>query len=86
MVICMSALGDILYLFGILIPLVGIIVRNYLFQLTGFVFGTIGLLVFVSNYTDIPFSSSTFYLAFLPLGMGLFCFALFFNWVREERI
>ncbi len=86
MFICMSALGDILYLFGILIPLMGILVRNYLFQLTGFVFGTVGLLVFVSGYTDISFSASTFYLAFIPLGLGLFDFALFMNWLREERI
>jgi len=52
----------------------------------GFVLGTVGFLVFVQGYTDIAFSSSTFYLAFLPLAFGLVNFAFFFNWVREERI
>jgi hypothetical protein len=55
-------------------------------QLIGFIMGTIGFLAFVTNLTDITFSSSTFYLAFIPLALGLFNFALFFNWVREERI
>ncbi len=82
----MSALGDVIYILAILIPLAGILVKNYLYQLVGFVFGTIGFLVFVTNLTDITFSASTFYLAFIPLALGLFDFALFFNWLREERI
>ncbi len=82
----MSALGDVIYILAILIPIAGILVKNYLYQLVGFIFGTIGFLVFVSNLTDITFSASTFYLAFIPLGLGLFDFALFFNWLKEERI
>jgi len=55
-------------------------------NLLGFIMGTMGFLVFVQNYTDIAFSASTFYLAFLPLAFGLLNLAFFFNWVREERI
>jgi uncharacterized membrane protein len=82
----MSALGDVIYILGILIPIFSVITRNYIMQLIGFIMGTIGFLTFVTNLTDITFSSSTFYLAFIPLALGLFNFALFFNWVREERI
>lgn len=82
----MSALGDIIYILGILIPLLGIIVRNYMLNLMGFVMGTIGFLVFVQGQTDIAFSSSTFYIGFIPLAFGLVNFAFFFDWLREERI
>ncbi|WP_222703210.1 DUF5493 family protein [Acidianus manzaensis] len=82
----MSALGDIIYILGILIPLLGLIVRNYLVNLLGFVMGTVGFLVFAQNQTDISFSASTFYLALLPLAFGLMNFAFFFNWLKEERI
>jgi len=82
----MSALGDVIYILGILVPLLGLVVRNYLVNLLGFVMGTIAFLAFVQNYTDITFSASNFYLAFLPLAFGLIDFAFFFEWVREERI
>ncbi|AGG36551.1 hypothetical protein SMF1_0004 [Sulfolobales Mexican fusellovirus 1] len=82
----MTALGDTIYILGVLIPLFALIVRNYLVQLVGFIFGTVGFLAFVTNLTDITFSGSTFYLAFIPLAMGLLCFAMFFNWLREERL
>jgi len=82
----MSALGDIIYILGILIPLLGLVVRNYLVELLGFIMGTMGFLVFVQNYTDITLSASNFYLALLPLAFGLMDFAFFFNWLREERI
>jgi hypothetical protein len=82
----MSALGDTIYILGILIPALGIYVRNYMLNLVAFVMGTIAFLVFVEGYTDIAFSASTFYLAFLPLAFGLLNLAYFFNWVREERI
>ncbi len=71
----MSALGDVIYLLGILIPLLGLVVKNYLVNLLGFVMGTIGFLVFVQNYTDITFSASDFYLALIPLAFGLMDFA-----------
>ncbi len=82
----MSALGDTVYILAILIPFFGLIIRNYLFQLMGFIFGSIGFLVFAENLTDISFSGSTFFLAFIPLALGLLDFALFFNWLKEERI
>lgn len=82
----MSALGDVVYILGILVPLLGLVARNYLVNLLGLVMGTVGFLAFVQNYTDITFSSSNFYLAFLPLAFGLVNFAFFFQWVREERI
>jgi len=82
----MTALGDVIYVLGVLIPLLGLVVRNYLVDLLGFVMGTIAFLAFVQNYTDITFSASNFYLAFLPLAFGLIDLAFFFNWVREEHI
>nr|WP_063492720.1 DUF5493 family protein [Saccharolobus solfataricus] len=82
----MSALGDIIYVLAILIPLLGLVIRNFMLNLMGFVMGTIGFLVFVSNQTDITFSASTFYISFLPLAFGLINFAFFFEWLREERI
>ncbi len=82
----MTALGDTIYILGILIPALGIYVRNYMLNLVAFVMGTIAFLVFVEGYTDIAFSASTFYLAFLPLAFGLLNLAYFFNWVKEERI
>ncbi len=82
----MSALGDTIYILSILIPALGIYIRNYMMNLLGFIMGTMGFLVFVQNYTDIAFSASTFYLAFLPLAFGLLNLAYFFNWVKEERI
>lgn len=82
----MSALGDTIYILGILIPALGIVVKNYMLNLMGLVMGTIGFLVFVTNQTDITFSSSTFYLAFLPLAFGLVNMAYFFNWVKEDWI
>jgi hypothetical protein len=48
--------------------------------------GVLGFLVFVQGYTDIAFSSSTFYLAIFPLLLGLVNLAYFFNWLKEERI
>ena len=82
----MSALGDTIYILSILIPGSGIYVRNYMLNLIAFVMGTMGFLVFVQNYTDVAFSASTFYLAFLPLSFGLLNLAYFMNWVKEERI
>ena len=82
----MGALGDVIYILGILIPLLGLIIRNYLVDLLGFIMGTMGFLVFVQNYTDITFCASNFYLALLPLAFGLMDFAFFFNWLKEERI
>jgi len=82
----MSALGDVVYILGVLIPLFGLVAKNYLIQLLGFIMGIIAFLTFVQNYTDITFSSSNFYLALLPLAFGLMDFAYFFNWVKEERI
>jgi len=82
----MSALGDVIYILGILIPALGIYVRNYMLNLVAFVMGTIAFLVFVEGYTDIAFSASTFYLAFLPLAFGLLNLAYFFNWVKEDYI
>ncbi len=82
----MTALGDAIYILGILIPGLGIYVRNYMLNLMAFVMGTMGFLVFVGNYTDIAFSASTFYLAFLPLAFGLLNLAFFFNWVKEDYI
>ncbi|BBL46004.1 DUF5493 family protein [Metallosphaera sedula] len=82
----MSALGDVIYVLGVLVPLFGLAVRNYLLNLLSFALGTVAFLVFVQDMTDISFSASNFYLAFLPLGFGLVNFAYFFNWVREERI
>jgi len=82
----MTALGDVLFTTSLLVPLFTLVVKNYVGYLLGFVLGTVGFLVFVQGYTDIAFSSSTFYLAFLPLAFGLVNFAFFFNWVREERI
>ena len=79
-------LGDTLYILGILVPLLGLIVRNYIINLLGFIMGTIAFLVFVQNLTGITFSASTIYLALLPLFFGLIDFAFFFNWVKEERI
>jgi uncharacterized membrane protein len=82
----MSALGDVIYVLGILIPALGIYVRNYMLNLMGFIMGTMGFLVFVEGYTDIAFSGSTFYLAFLPLSFGLLNLAFFFNWIKEDYI
>ncbi|MCP6729248.1 MULTISPECIES: DUF5493 family protein [Metallosphaera] len=82
----MSALGDVIFTLGILIPAAAIIARNYLLNLIGMIMGTVAFLVFVQNMTDITFSASDFYLAFLPIGFALFNFALFMNWVKEERI
>jgi|GEM_PF-1587473 len=82
----MTVLGDVLFTTSLLVPLFTLVVKNYVGYLLGFVLGTVGFLVFVQGYTDIAFSSSTFYLAFLPLAFGLVNFAFFFNWVREERI
>ncbi len=82
----MSALGDVIYVIGVLVPTFAVLSRNYLLQLIGFIMGTIAFLVFVTNLTDVTFSASTFYLALLPIGLALFNFALFMNWVREERI
>lgn len=82
----MSALGDTIYVISILVPLLGLIVRNYLFNLLAFVLGTIGFLVFTQNYTGITFSASNLYLALIPLFFGLVNLAFFFNWLREERI
>jgi len=82
----MTALGDVLFTTSLLVPLFTLVVKNYVGYLLGFVLGTVGFLVFVQGYTDIAFSSSTFYLAFLPLAFGLVNFAFFFKWVREERI
>ncbi len=64
----------------------GLVVRNYLVDLLGFIMGTIGFLVFVQNLTCVTFSASNFYLALLPLAFGLVDFAFFFNWLKEERI
>ncbi len=82
----MGALGVIVYILGILIPLLGLVVRNYLINLLGFIMGTIAFLVFVQNLTCITFSASNFYLAFLPLAFGLIDFAYFFEWLKEERL
>lgn len=82
----MSALGDTIYIISILFPAVGLLSRNYLVNLLGFILGTIGFLVFAQGYTDIAFSSSTIYLALIPLLFGLVNLAYFFNWLREERI
>ncbi len=82
----MSALGDIIYILGILIPFLALFIKNYFAYLLGFVMGTIGFLIFVQNYTDITFSASDFYLAIIPLFVGLIDFAMFFNWLKEEYI
>ncbi|CAA30205.1 putative protein DUF5493 [Saccharolobus shibatae B12] len=82
----MSALGDVIYILGFLFPALGLISRNYLVNLMAFIIGTVAFLVFVQGYTDIAFSSSTFYLGVLPLLLGLVNLGYFFNWLREERI
>jgi len=82
----MTALGDVIYSLSILFPALGLISRNYLVNLMGAFIGVLGFLVFAQGYTDITFSSSTFYLAIFPLLLGLVNLAYFFNWVREERI
>ena len=82
----MSSLGDVLYIVSVLFPAVGLLTRNYLVNLMATFLGVIGFLVFVQGYTDISFSSSTFYLAIFPLLLGLVNLGYFLNWLREEHI
>jgi hypothetical protein len=82
----MTALGDTIYIISVLFPAFGLVTRNYLVNLMGAFLGVLGFLVFVQGYTDIAFSSSTFYLAIFPLLLGLVNLAYFFNWLKEERI
>ena len=82
----MSSLGDVLFILGVLIPLLGLLVKNYMVKLLGFVMGTVAFLIFAQGYTDIPFSSSTFYIGFIPLAFALVDFAMFMDWVRDEYL
>jgi len=82
----MAALGDVVYVISILFPAIGLLSKNHLINLMATFLGVIGFLVFVQNYTDIQFSSSTFYLAVFPLLLGLVNLGFFINWVKEERI
>jgi hypothetical protein len=82
----MTALGDAIYIVSVLFPALALISKNHLINLMGLFLGVLGFLVFVQNYTDVQFSSSTFYLAIFPLLLGLVNLGYFINWLKEERI